>query len=256
MGKRKFKNEEFADEIDEPKIEEISDPYRRQNKILKHNFKLTSIHPLTKNQKCAFDENEKNKNILMIGTAGTGKTFLACLFALNNLFSSKAKKIIIIRSSVTTRDQGFLPGTLQEKMALYEAPYRDIFSELCSGRRDVYDVLKKKDYLEFMSTSYLRGTTFDDSIIIVDEIQNCIDHEVNSILTRVGNRSRVLLCGDSKQDDLKTLGKKSQITGIDNIISVANVMKSFSTITFSVDDIVRSGFVKEYILARIQLNLD
>lgn len=254
MGKR---HRDDDSDLIQPEIEEVfEDAYRRQKKILKHNFKLTEISPLTENQKLAFIHNEAKQNLLMVGTAGTGKTFIACSFALQDLLESRCRKIIIIRSSVSTRDQGFLPGTLQEKMSLYETPYRDIFCELSSGRRDVYDLLKKKEYLEFMSTSYLRGTTFEDSIIIVDEIQNCVDHEINSILTRVGKGSRVILCGDSRQDDLKVVGKKNQISGIENIISVANVMKSFSTITFSVDDIVRSGFVKEYILARIQLNLD
>lgn len=254
MGKR---HRDDDSDLIQPEIEEVfEDTYRRQKKILKHNFKLTEISPLTENQKLAFIHNEAKQNLLMVGTAGTGKTFIACSFALHDLLESRRRKIIIIRSSVSTRDQGFLPGTLQEKMSLYETPYRDIFCELSSGRRDVYDLLKKKEYLEFMSTSYLRGTTFEDSIIIVDEIQNCVDHEINSILTRVGKGSRVILCGDSRQDDLKVVGKKNQISGIENIISVANVMKSFSTITFSVDDIVRSGFVKEYILARIKLNLD
>ncbi len=241
---------------EEVEIEEVFDEYRRQNKILKHNFKLTQISALTKNQKYAFSENALAKNLLMVGVAGTGKTFLACSFALNDLFNSTCKKIIIIRSSVSTRDQGFLPGTLQEKMALYESPYRDIFSELCSGRRDVYDLLKKKEYLEFMSTSYLRGTTFTDCTIIVDEVQNCIDHEINSILTRIGDNSRVILCGDHRQDDLRVLNKSSQISGIKNLTEIAKVMNSFSTIEFEVDDIVRSGFVKEYILARIKLGLD
>jgi phosphate starvation-inducible PhoH-like protein len=149
-----------------------------------------------------------------------------------------------------------LPGTLQEKMALYEYPYRDIFSELCSKRRDVYDLLKKKEYLEFMSTSYLRGTTFTDATIIVDEVQNCTDHEINSILTRVGDNSRVILCGDHRQDDLRSLNKSTQTSGIRSLTEIAHFMESFSVIDFMVDDIVRSGFVKEYILARIKLNLD
>jgi phosphate starvation-inducible protein PhoH len=255
MAKRN-KNVEVELSHDTAEIEEVFDEYRRQNKILKHNFKLTPISALTLNQKHAFSNNSQDKNLLLVGVAGTGKTFLACSFALADLFNSKCKKIIIIRSAVTTRDQGFLPGTLQEKMSLYESPYRDIFSELCSGRRDVYDLLKKKEYLEFMSTSYLRGTTFSDCIIIVDEIQNCTDHEINSILTRVGDNSRVILCGDHRQDDLKMLNKSSQVSGIKNLIDTAKVMESFSVIDFQIEDIVRSGFVKEYILARLKLGLD
>lgn len=255
MAKRN-RGVEVVDTNKEVEIEEVFDEYRRQNKILKHNFKLSSINALTQNQKVAFSKNSEQKNLLMVGVAGTGKTFLACLFALNDLFESRSKKIIIIRSAVTTRDQGFLPGTLQEKMSLYESPYRDIFSELCSGRRDVYDLLKKKEYLEFMSTSYLRGTTFSDCTIIVDEIQNCTDHEINSILTRVGDNSRVVLCGDHRQDDLRMLNKSSQVSGIKNLIDTAKSMESFSIIDFQIEDIVRSGFVKEYILARLKLGLD
>lgn len=239
----------------EPEIEEVFDEYRRQNKILKHNFKLTQISALTQNQKIAFSENHKNKNLLMIGVAGTGKTFLACLFALNDLFESRCRKIIIIRSAVTTRDQGFLPGTLQEKMSLYESPYRDIFSELCSGRRDVYDLLKKKEYLEFMSTSYLRGTTFSDCTIIVDEVQNCTMHEIDSIITRIGKNSRIILCGDHRQDDLK-MYKGNQVTGIKTLIEIVKTMSEFSLVDFCVDDIVRSGLVKQYIIAKIKLGLD
>jgi len=254
MGKRSRQSHRQQEDV--TLIEEIRDEYRRQKKILKHNFSLANVSPLTDNQEGAFHANGSGKNILLYGVAGTGKTFLASYFALNDLLSGMAKRIIIVRSAVTTRDQGFLPGTLQEKMALYEAPYREIFAELCGGRRDVYDLLKKRDYLEFMSTSFIRGVTFDDAIIIVDEVQNCTDHEINSVLTRVGKNTRVILCGDHRQDDLKMTGKKNQVSGIENLIKVARFMDSFSLVEFGVKDIVRSGFVKEYIIARINLGLD
>ena len=255
MAKRNRINDSF-NSTDNPEIEEIyEDPYRRHRKILTHNFKLTSINALTRNQATAFSENAKSQNLLMVGVAGTGKTFLGCFFAMQDLLMCRCRKIIIIRSAVTTRDQGFLPGTLQEKLALYESPYRDIFSELCSGRRDVYDLLKKKEYLEFMSTSYLRGTTFSDCTIIVDEAQNCTMHELDSILTRVGNNTRIILCGDHRQDDLK-MHKGNQISGINNLISISKHMSAFSVIDFQIEDIVRSGFVKEYIIAKINLGLD
>lgn len=254
MGKRSRR--QHQEQHEDTVIEEVRDEYRRQKKILKHNFNLAEVSPLTDNQDNAFHANGSNKHLLLYGVAGTGKTFLAAYFALSDLLSGAAKRIIVIRSAVTTRDQGFLPGTLQEKMALYEAPYREIFAELCGGRRDVYDLLKKRDYLEFMSTSFIRGITFDDAIIIVDEVQNCTDHEINSILTRVGKNTRVILCGDHRQDDLKMTGKKNQVSGIENLIRVARAMHSFALVEFSVQDIVRSGFVKDYIIARINLGID
>ena len=254
MGKRSRNKD--REQQEESVIEEIQDPYRRQKKVLSHNFQIKDVTPLTDNQVSAFHTNGNGRNLVLYGCAGTGKTFLASYFALQDLKHGHAKKIIIIRSAVTTRDQGFLPGTLQEKMALYEAPYREVFAELCNGRRDVYDLLKKREYLEFMSTSFIRGITFDDAIIIVDEVQNLTDHEINSVLTRVGKNTRVILCGDTRQNDLKMTGKKNQETGMYNLLQIARAMASFSMIEFGVDDIVRSGFVKEYIIARINLGLD
>jgi len=254
MGRRPKNVDEY--EIEESIVEHEKDPYRRQKKILKHNFKFNEITPLTINQKECFMANENSKNLIMYGVAGSGKTFLASYFALRDLLLGNVRKIIIIRSAVSTRDQGFLPGTLQEKMALYETPYREIFSELCNGRRDVYDLLKKKDFLEFMSTSFIRGVTFDNALIVVDEVQNCTDHEINSILTRIGKNSRVILCGDTRQDDLKMTGKKQQNTGMNILLTVAKSMRSFCAVKFDIEDIVRSGFVKEYLLTRIKLGID
>jgi phosphate starvation-inducible protein PhoH len=192
----------------------------------------------------------------MYGVAGTGKTFLGMYFGLSELFVGNCRQVIIIRSAVASRDLGFLPGTLSEKMTVYEAPYKDLCSELCGGRRDVYDALKKKGNLDFMSTSFIRGLTFDEAIVIVDEVQNLTDHELNSVLTRIGKNCRVLLCGDFRQDDLKMTGKKSHETGIHNMIRIAQVMPSFDLVEFQIDDIVRSGFVKEYIVARLKLKMD
>lgn len=235
---------------------EEQDPYRRQKKLLNYNFKLQTIKPLTKNQARAFRSYNEGQNVMMYGCAGTGKTFLGLYFALTDLHGGLYREVIIIRSAVSSRDQGFLPGTLTEKMQVFEAPYRDICAELCNGRRDIYDNLKKKGYLDFMSTSYMRGLTFDDSVIILDEVQNMTDHEINSVLTRIGKNSKVILCGDYLQNDLKLTGRKNQETGIEKMIKVANHMKSFDSIEFGIQDIVRSGFVRDYIIARMNLKLD
>lgn len=256
MGKRSrknFKQTQSPEIVDDILKEE--DPYRRQKKLLNHNFKLESIRPLTENQKSVFHSFGSGQNLLMIGVAGTGKTFLAMYFGLSELFGGRCRQVIVVRSAVASRDQGFMPGTLNEKMAVYEAPYKDICSELSGGRRDVYDTLKKKGNLEFMSTSFLRGLTFDDAVLIVDEAQNLTDHELNSVLTRVGKNCRVIISGDFRQDDLK-MGKKGQESGIHNMIKIAKSMPSFDLIEFQIGDIVRSGFVREYIITRLNLKID
>jgi len=257
MGKRSRKNTNYKPEqAPQEDVLKEEDPYRRQKKLLNHNFKLEAIKPLTENQRKAFYAFGSDKHLLLYGVAGTGKTFLGLYFGLSELFSGNVRQIIIVRSAVASRDLGFMPGTLSEKMAVYEAPYKDICAELSGGRRDVYDTLKKKGNLDFMSTSFIRGLTFDDAILIVDEVQNLTDHELNSVLTRVGKNCKVILCGDFRQDDLKMNGKKSQETGIHNMIKIARAMPSFDLIEFQIGDIVRSGFVKEYIITRHNLKLD
>lgn len=255
MGKRPNRRDEPPVEIEDTELTPEEEKNRRQKKVLNYNFKLKQIKPLTKNQDSAFHGYWGGKNLLLHGMAGTGKTYIAFYLALNDLLRGMFKRIVIVRSAVTTRDQGFLPGTLAEKMALYEAPYRDIFADLL-GRRDGYDLLKKKENLDFMSTSFIRGITLDDAIIIIDEVQNLTDHEINSVLTRVGNNSKVIICGDFRQDDLKLTGKRSQESGIINLLRTAEKMSSFDIVEFKVEDIVRSGFVKEYIIARHNCGLD
>lgn len=260
MGKRSRKQSNHKNNFNENAQDENEivehDPVRRQKKVLNHNFKLEYIKPLTVNQEKVFHAYGSGKHLLLYGCAGTGKTFLGMYFALSDLFSGKARQVIIVRSAVSARDQGFLPGTLTEKMAVYEAPYKDIVAELSGGRRDVYDLLKKKGNLDFMSTSFLRGLTFDDSIVVLDEVQNMTDSEINTILTRVGKNCRVIVCGDFRQDDLKLIGKRNQESGIQNMIKVAHAMPSFDLIEFGIGDIVRSGFVREYIITRLNLKLD
>lgn len=256
MGKRPRKSPlaAYKQHAVVPEISEEENLNRRQKKLLNHNFKLEHIEPLTQNQDRAFRAFGDGQNILMYGVAGTGKTFLGLYFGLSELFAGNCRQVIIVRSAVASRDLGFMPGSLSEKMEVYEAPYKDICREL-TGRADVYDTLKKKGNIDFMSTSFLRGLTFDDVVLVVDEAQNLSDHELNTVMTRVGQNCTVIICGDHRQDDLK-MGKKGPATGIHNMIDIAEAMPSFDLIEFEIGDIVRSGFVREYIITRLNLKLD
>jgi hypothetical protein len=183
----------------------------------------------------------------------THNTYLATYFALQALKQGKIDKIYIARSAVATRDIGFMPGTLVEKLSLYEAPYRAIFREL-TGRGDIYDKLKEKDYYEFISTSYLRGLTLDNCCIILDEAQNCSFHEIDSVLTRLGDNASVILCGDTAQNDLKLL-KKSE-SGLADITKIIDHMpEHFGLVLFQLEDIVRSGFVRQYLITKDSLKI-
>lgn len=200
-------------------------------------FEIADIEPLTKNQEIAFDS--KN-NLVLIGSAGTGKTFLACYFACMGMLRRKQENIVLIRSAVPTRDIGFLPGNDKEKAAIYEEPYFDVFSEVLQ-RGDAYEILKKKSNLFFMTTSFMRGITLSDCTIIIDECQNMTLHELDSIITRVGENCRIIFCGDYYQTDLKKNGMHEFI----NILK--NMEDDFDIIEFTSEDIVRSAFVKRYI---------
>jgi phosphate starvation-inducible PhoH-like protein len=200
-------------------------------------FDLADIQPLTENQAKAF---KSNKSLILSGSAGTGKSFLACYFACESMIKRKKDNIVLIRSAVPTRDLGFLPGNDKEKARIYEEPYYDIFSEIL-GRGDAYEILKKKESLEFMTTSYMRGLTLRDSTIFIDECQNMTFHELDSIITRVGENCRIIFCGDFKQADLKKNGLLKFITVL------SRMDQDFDHIEFTVDDIVRSEFVKRYL---------
>jgi len=212
-------------------------------------LKLKAVKPLTENQEKAFHSYFSDKNLLLYGCAGTGKTYIALHLGLTDVIRGLYKNIVLVRSAVGSRDIGFLPGTIAEKIALYEVPYKDMVADLCQ-RPGAYDLLKEKDVLSFMSTSFLRGITLDQSVIIIDEVQNMTDHEISSILTRVGEGSRVIICGDFRQNDLSINGKKNQESGMEQLLKTCQRMKSFDLIEFQIKDIVRSGFVREYIIAR------
>jgi len=202
-------------------------------------LELAEIEPLTRNQLIAF---ESSQNLVLHGCAGTGKTFISSYLAFDDMTKNMYEKLVIIRSAVPTRDIGFLPGTEKEKSSVYEEPYRDISIDLFS-RGDAYQILKTKGLVHFMTTSYIRGITLRDAVILIDECQNMTFHELDSIITRVGENCRVIFCGDFKQSDLKQ-------NGMGEFLDILHSMKRFDFIEFGVEDIVRSGFVKDYILAR------
>lgn len=218
--------------------------------VLNQRFLMKKIQPITSTQEILFDSYKQGYNIAAIGTAGTGKTMCALYLALSDVIeSNRYEKVIVIRSAVQTREQGFMPGSLKEKISYYETPYIDIVNDLF-GRADAYSVLKQKGCVEFMSSSFVRGLTFDNSIIVVDECQSMTYHELDSIITRVGESSKIIFCGDMKQDDLKQSKNRADVSGLKDFIRVINKIDSFEVIEFGVSDIVRSGLVKEYIIAK------
>mgnify|MGYP003341412680 FL=1 len=226
-----------------------SKPRKSVEPKIDSSFSLKQIQPITECQKDVIESFEEGQNLVLMGTAGTGKTFLSLYLALNQIIKGKGErpsKIMIIRSIVSSRDIGFLPGTIKEKMAVYEEPYRGIFSELF-GRGDAYEVLKNKGIVEFCSTSYLRGTTLNNTFVILDEFQNCNYEEIRTILTRLGKNTRIFLCGDTRQNDLYR--SKYDVSGMEEIVSVLETMKEFDIIDFGVEDIVRSDIVKSFIIA-------
>lgn len=216
----------------------------------KLNFNLKHVDPLTVNQERTFDEWEDDQNLLLVGTAGTGKSFLSTYLAMRSILNDKDhQKLAIIRSVVPTRDMGFLPGSNKEKSKVYEAPYYAIFSELF-GRGDAYDYLKNKGVVEFMTTSFVRGITINDCVILVDEFQNMTPSELHSVFTRIGKNCRVIFAGDIKQNDLNPRKEES---GFKDFFKVIDKMRDFSVIEFTREDIVRSSIVKQYIIAREDL---
>lgn len=223
--------------------------------LQQHNFELKSIIPITDNQIKAFNSYEDGNHLFLHGCAGTGKTFVSFYLALRELMSKKTKRnrLVVIRNAQSSKDIGFLPGTEKEKLAVYEAAYKAICSELFN-RGDAYDILKTKGIIEFHSTSFLRGTTIDNAIILVDEVQNQRYTEMRTVLTRTGDNSRIILCGDTKQDDL-TSERFKETSGLRDMMKVFDNMDSMSTIHFEIEDIVRSGFVKEFLTCEYNLGL-
>lgn len=217
---------------------------RRKKTLAGANLDLQEIEPLTKNQVVAF---ESTKNLMLHGVAGTGKTFISCYLAFDDMVKNIYERLVIIRSAVPTRDIGFLPGNEKEKASVYEEPYKDICIELFQ-RGDAYEILKTKGLVHFMTTSFIRGVTLRNATIMIDECQNMTFHELDSIITRIGQGCRVIFCGDFRQADL-------QRNGLKDFVRILKAMDQFDFIDFDIKDIVRSEFVKHYITAKTDLGL-
>jgi len=217
---------------------------------------LIDIEPLTENQKKLFESYKNQKHIVAYGCAGTGKTFITLYNALQDVLDevSPYERVYIVRSLVATREIGFLPGSHDDKADIYQIPYKNMVKYMFQMPSDadfemLYSNLKTQETIKFWSTSFLRGTTLDNSIIIVDEFQNLNFHELDSIITRVGENTKIMFCGDATQSDLI---KTNERNGISDFMNVLRKMDSVDIVEFGVDDIVRSGLVKEYIIAKIE----
>ena len=223
------------------------------------NTYLIDIEPITDNQKKLFESYSAGKHLVAYGTAGTGKTFITLYNALADILdeSTPYEKIYLVRSLVSTREIGFLPGDHEDKADIYQIPYKNMVKYMFQMPSDadfemLYGNLKAQDSIKFWSTSFIRGTTLDNAIIIVDEFQNLNFHELDSIITRVGENSKIVFCGDASQTDLVKTNDKN---GIHDFLNILRKMPSFDIIEFGIDDIVRSGLVKEYIIAKLEAGL-
>jgi len=227
----------------------------RKKKPINNEY-LVDISPLTDNQKVLFDSYNQQKNVVAYGVAGTGKTFITLYNALKDVLDETTpyERVYIVRSLVSTREIGFLPGDHEDKADIYQIPYKHMVKYMFQMPSDadfemLYGNLRSQETIKFWSTSFIRGTTLDNAIIIVDEFQNLNFHELDSIITRVGENSKICFCGDATQSDLT---KTNDRNGIVDFMNILRKMVSFDIIEFDVNDIVRSGLVKEYIVAKLQ----
>ncbi len=244
--------------IDQPIGVGLTTKSMKRKKPLSANH-LVDITPLTDNQKRLFDSYSDNKHLVAYGCAGTGKTFITFYNALKEVLDENTpyEKIYIVRSLVSTREIGFLPGDHEDKADIYQIPYKNMVKYMFRMNSEadfemLYGNLKAQDTIKFWSTSFLRGTTLDNAIIIVDEFQNLNFHELDSIITRVGENSRIMFCGDARQTDLI---KTNDRNGIVDFMNILRKMPSFDIIEFEINDIVRSGLVKEYLIAKLDMGV-
>ncbi len=215
---------------------------------------LQSIEPITKAQKETFEAWDEGENLILTGTAGTGKTFIALYLALESVLEKSGyyDKIIILRSAVPVREIGFLPGKLEEKTDIFQSPYKAICEEFFSHDKGAYNKLVNNHVIQFETTSFIRGRTFDRCIIIVDEMQNLNFHELDSVMTRAGENCKMIFCGDHAQSDFYNEGERN---GLAKFMNVMYRMKNFTTVQFGWDDIVRSDIVRDYIMTKEMLGI-
>ena len=223
------------------------------------NSDLVKVEPITDNQKIVFESYKKGQNQFLFGCAGTGKTFISLYLAFQEVLKNETPydKVVVVRSLIPTREIGFLPGDEEDKAALYQVPYQNMVQFMFKQPNEqafsmLYDRLKQQGSFYFLSTSFLRGLTFDNSIIIVDECQNLNFHELDTIITRVGQDSKIIFCGDFMQTDLS---KVSERNGLFDFLRILEEMKEFNCVEFNIGDIVRSGFVRNYLIQKTKLGI-
>jgi predicted ribonuclease YlaK len=207
---------------------------------------LVKLDPLTQNQKLAFESFASGNHLCLDGSAGTGKTFISLYLALEAVFNKEYEKVIIVRSAVPTRDMGFLPGTQEEKEDAYTAPYKAIVNDLFEDQ-EAWGKVIATNSVEFLTTSFIRGITLKNAIVIIDESQNCTYHELCSVITRLGEDCRFIMAGDYYQSDFTRKGDQN---GISYFINIIKNMRAFDHIEFKWEDIVRSGFVRDFIMTK------
>ena len=223
------------------------------------NSDLVKIEPVTDNQKVVFDSYKKGKNQFLYGCAGTGKTFITLYLAMQEVLRNDTPydRVGMVRSLIPTREIGFLPGDEEDKAALYQVPYSNMVQFMFKQPNEqafsmLYDRLKTQGSFYFLSTSFLRGLTFDNSIIIVDECQNLNFHELDTIVTRVGQDSKIMFCGDFMQTDLSKVNERN---GLHDFLRILEEMEEFNCLEFNIGDIVRSGFVRNYLIQKTKLGM-
>jgi phosphate starvation-inducible protein PhoH len=210
------------------------------------NLNIKKVEPITEAQREMFASFMQGQNVVACGSAGTGKTYVATYLALQEVFAQRKNKVVFVRSAVPTRQIGHLPGDLNEKSLVYTTPFKQIVDDLCENGT-AYNILTTKGVIEFMTTSFIRGITLDNCIIIFDEFQSSGWHELASVVSRCGKNTQIVFCGDTKQNDLIT--NKHDVSGLSNFMKVADDMEEFDIVKFYPQDIVRSGLVKSFILA-------